>query len=79
MISNHLRNVQSDCAKNTKLSYSYMNDRKINLLHVNKNIRNFTVHSLQCEQTKETIIGARMIYCHNTEACARNQHSAMIS
>ena len=27
-----------------------------------KNIRNFTVHSLQCEQTKETIIGARIIY-----------------
>ena len=54
MISNHLRNVQSDCAKNTKLSYSYMNDRTINLLHVNKNIRNFTVHSLQC--VEDTII-----------------------
>ena len=52
--------VQSDCAKNTKLSYSYRNDRKINLIHINKNIRNFTVHSLQCEQTGQiSSTGAR--------------------
>ena len=77
--SNHLRNVQRDCAKNTKLLYPYRNDRTINLMHINKNIPNFTVHSLQCEQTKEAIISARIIYCHYTEACVRNQHSAMIS
>ena len=70
--SNHLLNGQINCAKNTTLSHSYRNDRTINLIHINRNIRNFTVHSLQCEQTKETIMGARMIYCQYTEAWARN-------
>ena len=33
--SNHQRNVQSDCAKNTKSLYSYRNNRTINLIHNN--------------------------------------------
>ena len=33
--SNHQRNVQSDCAKNTKSLYSCRNNRTINLIHNN--------------------------------------------